>query len=716
MGHTAVLPAPNEFHELLDAAPDAMVVVDSNGEVTALNLEAERFFGWTEAELLGQPMGRFFPPRFHRLLGYPESDGASPAVSTNGGTISCFARRRDGSEFPVELTRRRLAPGNHGKSLVTLRDLTQWRRAQETRSKTNEQARATLESIGDAVITSDGVGIITYLNPVAERLTGWAGAEAVGHPLDAVLPLISEATRHPVSNTAVRCLEEGRSIDLEDGVLLLRRDGTEVPIGDSAAPIRDRNGRTTGVVLVIQDESEKRRVGHRLSYEASHDALTGLTNRREFERRLTRVAELTDPASEHVLLCLDLDHFKAINDSCGHDAGDEMLRRLSALLSCHTRKRDTLARLGGDEFGVLLENCPLGEAERIAESIRKEVAEFRFEWDGRTFTVSASIGLVQLAAESDGIAAVLRVADAACYAAKESGGNRIHLERLGPGAIGTSQALSRRVTRLARAVDEGHFQLYAQAIVPLQPDVPARSRREILLRLPDGEGHLQAAADFLPRAERYNLMPAIDRWVVRETIAWLAEWRRDHPDAELPVCSINLSPSALADDNLVALVSQQLGQHAIPPDALCFEVSETAVLSNLSRTLGFFSGLRSAGCAVALENVGNGMASFAYLKTLPVDFLKIGGHFVRGVAADPVYASIVSAVNQIGLSMGILTIAKEVGSVAVLDKLRALGIGYAQGNALTPPLPLIDADRSLVAAGEVVLPEVLEPVETPWIS
>jgi diguanylate cyclase (GGDEF)-like protein/PAS domain S-box-containing protein len=588
---------------------------------------------------------------------------------------------------------------------VTLRDLTQWRRAQETRSKTNEQARATLESIGDAVITSDGIGLITYLNPVAERLTGWAGGEAVGHPLDAVLPLISEATRHPVSNTAARCLEEGRSIDLEEGVLLLRRDGTEVPIGDSAAPIRDRNGRTTGVVLVIQDESEKRRIGHRLSYEASHDALTGLINRREFERRLTRVVtELTDPASEHVLLCLDLDRFKVINDSCGHEAGDEMLRRLSTLLSCHMRKRDTLARLGGDEFAVLLENCPLAEAERIAETLRTEVADFRFEWAGKTFTISASIGLVRLAPETDGIAAVLRVADAACYAAKESGGNRTHLERLGSGSIGTSQALSRRVTRMARAVDEGHFQLYAQAIVPLQPEVPARSRREILLRLPDGEGHLQAAADFLPRAERYNLMPAIDRWVVRETIGWLAEWRRDHPDAELPVCSINLSPSALVDDSLVALVLQQLGKHAIPPDALCFEVSETAVLGNLSQTLGFFSGLRSAGCAVALENVGNGMASFAYLKTLPVDFLKIGGHFVRGVAADPVYASIVGAVNQIGLSMGILTIAKEVGSAAVLDKLRTLGIGYAQGNALTPPLPLIDADRSL------------EPVETPWIS
>jgi len=694
---TAVMPVPTEAHQLLDAAPDAMVVVDRDGQVTALNLEAERFFGWSEHDLLGESMSRCFPPRFHQLLGYPETTGGVVAVATNGGTISCFARRRDGSEFPVELTRRRVGHGNDAKSLVTLRDLTQWRHAQETRSRSNEQARATLESIGDAVITSDATGIITYLNPVAERLTGWAGGEALGQSLDAVLPLISEASRHPVANTAARCLEEGRSIDLEEGVLLLRRDGTEVPIGDSAAPVRDRNGRTTGVVLVIQDESEKRRVGHRLSYEATHDSLTGLINRREFERRLGRVVSgLSDAAAEHVLLCLDLDRFKAINDSCGHPAGDEMLRRLSALLSCHTRKRDTLARLGGDEFAVLLENCPLAEAERIADNIRAEVEAFRFGWEDRAFAVGASIGLIPLTESSGGSAAVMRVADIACYVAKEAGGNRVHLERLGGDSPAMSKAMARRVTRLARAVDEGHFQLYAQAIVPLQPDHPARSRYEILLRLPDGAGRMQAAAEFLPRAQRANLMPAIDRWVIRETIALLGQWQRDYPDSELPVCCINVSPSALADDRLASLVEQQLASHGVPAHALCFELPESAALASLARTLEFIAALRSTGCGLALEDVGSGVTSLTYLKTLPVDFLKIGGALVRGIVADPVYASIVGSVNQIGLSMGIPTIAKEVGDTDTLDKLRALGIRYAQGNALAAPLPLTDSNGRLV--------------------
>ena len=688
---------PGEFHRLLDAAIDAMVVVDRYGRVTALNLEAERFFGWTERELLGEPMSRCIPTRFHRILGTDvDRSGGEPALTPQGVTVSCFARRQDGSEFPVELTRRPLGPGGDAESLVTLRDLTQWRRAQGVRSRSNEQARATLESIGDAVITTDATHTITYLNPVAERLTGWAAADALGQSLDAVLPLISEASRLPVENTAARCLAEGRSIDLEDGVLLLRRDGTEVPVGDSAAPVRDQNGATVGVVLVIQDESEKRRVGHRLSFEATHDLLTGLINRREFERRLTRV--LTDPgvASEHMLLCLDLDRFKAVNDTCGHDAGDDLLRSLSTLLRRRMRTRDTLARLGGDEFGVLLENCPLAKAERIAESLRAEVEQFRFEWGGKTFSIGASIGLIPVTADSGGIAAVLRVADAACYAAKDAGGNRVHLERLEGDSSGLSHSMARRVTRLARAVDEGHFQLYAQSIVPLQPGRPAPPRIEILLRLPDGQGRIQAAADFLPQAERYHLMPAIDRWVVRETIALLGQWQREHPDSELPVCSINLSASALTDDRLLSVVEQQLAKYGIPSATLCFEIAETAALTNLARTVRFLSQIRTVGCGVALEDFGSGVASFTCLKTLPVDFLKIGGPVVQGVVEDPVYGSIVGAVSQIGRSMGILTVAKQVGSEPVLHKLQALGIGFAQGRALTPPVPLTDANGRMV--------------------
>jgi len=297
----------------------------------------------------------------------------------------------------------------------------------DTRPRQVDQARATLASIGDAVITTDLSGAITYLNPVAERLTGWTVAEALGEPLDGVLPLIAEASRVPIMHRVAHCLDEGRTIDLEDGVLLLRRDGTEVPVGDSAAPLADPAGKTIGVVLVMQDESEKRRVGRRLTYEATHDSLTGLINRREFDRRLARiVSDLTSTDSEQAMVMLDLDHFKEVNDSGGHDAGDALLRDLGPLLARTLRRRDTLARLGGDEFGILLENCPLDTAVHIAEGVRLAVEHARFTFDGVAFTITASIGLIPMTSGSGGMAAVMRAADAACYDAKTSGGNRVH--------------------------------------------------------------------------------------------------------------------------------------------------------------------------------------------------------------------------------------------------------------------------------------------------
>ena len=692
------------FRPLLDAAPDATVVADRDGNVVALNHDVESLFGWPEAELLGQPMNRLIPPRFHRVLEHmlethPAISPESPETRPKGTRVSLFARRKDGTEFPVEINRSPLGPEPGALALVTIRDLTEWRRAQESLFREKEQAVITLASIGDAVVTTDRAGNITYLNPVAERLTGWRTPEALGLPAASILTFISDTTREPVESTVSRCLEEGRAVDLADGVLLLRRDGTEVAIGDSAAPIRDRNGATTGVVLVFHDVTEKRRVSRKLSHEASHDALTGLVNRKEFERRLTRV--LADSAdseeAEHALCYLDLDRFKLVNDSCGHAAGDEVLRLVAALLTGHMRKRDTLARLGGDEFGILLENCPLSEAKDIAEAILQAMQGFEYAWGGQTFSLGISIGVVPLTGSSGRIAAVLRAADAACYAAKEAGGG-IHIEHATAAPEVLIPRETRRVSRLAQAVDEGRFHLYAQPIVPLVPESRARPRCEILLRLPDERGTPQPAASFLPQAERYNLMSSIDRWVVRRTIELLGGWHRDHPECELPLCSINISASSLGDESLIPHVREHLAQHRLPPQALCFEIAEAAVLANFAQTVRFISEIRKTGCGVALDDFGNGLHSFAYLKALAVDFLKIGGHYVRGVIDDPVYGTIVSAVNEIGGLMGIATIAEEVDSEPILNRLRNLGIGYAQGHAVAVPEPLADAE------GEVVFP------------
>lgn len=680
------------FRQLLAAAVDALFVVDERGNVVAVNPEAVRLFGFTEAELMGEPLDQLVPPRFKHLV-------ASTGVPSEASAVTLFARRRDGTEFPIELNRSPLDPSQGALTLVTIRDLTRWRRAQETLFREKEQAFGTLASIAEAIITTDLAGTITYLNPTAERLTGWRTTEALGQPLGTVLTLVSEETRQPIEDIAGRCLREDRVLDLADGVLLLRRDGTEVPIGDSAAPLRDRNRTTIGVVIVFHDVTERRRAVHKLSHEATHDSLTGLISRQEFERRLVRVLEeATVGKAEHALCYLDLDRFKIVNDMCGHEAGDDLLRTIGSLLTGGLRSRDTVARLGGDEFGVLLEHCSLDKAEEIAGKLQQAIEDFDYVWQGKSFSLGASIGVVPITAASERMADVLRAADAACYAAKQAGGNRVHLgSEAAPGV--QRQMENRWITRLTHAMEADRFELFTQAIAPLAPRAQTRRPRcAILLRLPDEHGGAETSELFLPYAERYRLIPEIDRWVVRRTVALLGAWLRDHPECEVPLCSISLSVSSLDDPDLVSVVRECLAKHRVPPEALCFEIDEAAALGNFTRLVRLISDLRATGCGVGLGDFGSGLASVAHLKALVVDHVKIGGHYVRSVADDPVYGTLVSTVNEIGRIMGITTIADQVENETALQRLQALGVEYGQGDAVAPPTPLIDA------AGTVALP------------
>jgi diguanylate cyclase (GGDEF)-like protein len=361
------------------------------------------------------------------------------------------------------------------------------------------------------------------------------------------------------------------------------------------------------VVLVFHDVTERRRVVRKLSHEATHDSLTGLISRQEFELRLVRVlAEAAAGAGEHALCYLDLDRFKAVNDTCGHEAGDALLKTIGRLLGARLRSRDTVARLGGDEFGVLLEHCSLAKA------------DFDYIWGERSFSLGASIGVVPITAASERTADVLRTADDACYAAKEAGGNRVHLgQETIPGV--QQQADTRRLTRLTRALEEGRFQLFTQAIVPLVPQLPERPRCEILLRLPDENGGVETPDSLLPLAERNRLIPAIDRWVVRQTVELLGAWQRDHPECELPLCSINLSVSSLGDPDLVPALREYLAEHRLPPETLCFEIDEAAALGNFTQLVRLISEIRATGCGVGLDDFGSGLGSFAHLKALLVD-------------------------------------------------------------------------------------------------
>ena len=399
-------------------------------------------------------------------------------------------------------------------------------RAEEALFAEKEQLRITLAAIGDGVITTGPQGRVESLNRVAEQLTGQTEAQAQGRPLAEVFKIVNDDTREPADDPMQRCLREGEIIGLADHSLLLRPDGTEIAIEDSAAPILNRAGRMAGVVLIFRDVTEKRRNARELHYQASHDALTGLINRHEFERRLQRVLKTSN--GEHALLYLDLDQFKIVNDTCGHTAGDELLHQLATLMATQVRKRDTLARLGGDEFGVLLEHCSVEQALRLAQTLQQTVQDFRFTCDNKHFTAGVSIGLVPIPQGGDTLAQVLSAADSACYAAKDKGRNRIHVYAASDEELTQRHGQMQWIPRLHQALADGHLRLYFQPIVPVTGEVAGGVHGELLLRLVGEDGQIVSPGSFLPAAERYHQVQPLDRWVIRAALAAMCALKRPH--------------------------------------------------------------------------------------------------------------------------------------------------------------------------------------------
>jgi diguanylate cyclase (GGDEF)-like protein/PAS domain S-box-containing protein len=614
--------------------------------------------------------------------------GAIDSILAVSEAITALAHERTGAlqrRFAAWFLAALLMLG--GTVALAAASATRLRRTVNDLFESRERQQVTMDSIGDAVITTDAWCRVQYLNPVAEELTGWTAPEAKGRLLPEIFRIVNGYTREPKDNPAARCIAERKVVLIGNDTVLLRRDGKEFIIEDSAAPIFDRSRRVVGAVLVFYDRTSAHTAPHLLSYHATHDTLTGLVNRREFERRLTAlIAEAKTRGGEHALLYFDLDQFKLVNDSCGHAAGDKLLRDLAVLLRARARATDTLARLGGDEFGLLLERCPLDKALEVANALLAQLTDYRFVWDDSAFDIGASIGVVPITREVMGIAEVLAEADAACYAAKEKGRGRIQVYRADDRELARRRHEMRWVTRLTQALDEDRFVLHCQPILALANGQPPHF--EVLIRYRDAGGDdLILPGVFLPAAERYGLMNQIDRWVIRSMFASVPVCleRLAAYGPVRPVCNINLSAVSLQDPEMLEFVRREAAGSGIDPAQICFELTETAAVSNLELAREFILNLKRDGFRFALDDFGTGLSSFAYLKNLHVDYLKIAGEFVREIAHNPASLAMVQTVTTVGHALGLKVVAEYVATEDTLERLRALHVDYVQGYAVARP-------------------------------
>jgi len=545
-------------------------------------------------------------------------------------------------------------------------------------------SQLTLQSIIDGVITTDLSGNITSMNPMAEQLTGWSLEEANGNPISSIMHILHESTSKRIENP-IENIENRTVLDEPVSAILIQNDsGIETPIEYVAAPMQSNNSAIIGIVIIIHDESVQRSLNRQLTFQATHDALTGLINRYELERRLKNILSSPPSESVHNSLCyLDLDQFKLVNDTCGHTAGDELLKQITIMLQDRIRNKDSFGRLGGDEFGLLLEKCDVEQAHSVAEDMIDTIKQFNFAWDDYTFTISASIGIVDITSDINTCAELLSRADSACYMAKESGKNSIQIYTTQNDKIITQQRETHWVSKINNALEENRFQLYFQKIEPLQNNKEKFiNHGEILLRMEDMEDGIISPNMFLSAAERYNMIHLIDEWVVEHTIHWLSKQNQNM------LASVNLSGKSISDRSFLNLVVSKIKQYKINPELLCFEITETAAISHLTTAIHFMTVLKKLGCTFALDDFGSGLSSFSYLTSLPVDYLKIDGSFVVDIDKDPMHYAMVKSINEVGQVMGIKTIAEYAASDSIIKCLKEIGVDHAQGHAVSRPIAL----------------------------
>ncbi|MGH8287680.1 MAG: EAL domain-containing protein [Steroidobacteraceae bacterium] len=678
---------PKLFAELGERIHEAVLV--HREVILYANRQFATLVGADRADLAGRRLADVVAPEYAELVHENVRRRLSGEPAAERYEVEILGR--DSQVSRLELSSARVDYDGGSALLMIGVEILPTQTVEALRLKTEGDSGASLlalNSLAEAVIATDVDGRITYLNPAAERLTATTAAEAAGKSLEEIVGLVDETDRRLLSDPVRQVLTSGAPVSLGRRALLIsRHDASEHSIELSATPMRNAAGDQAGAVVLLHDVSEQRGLARQMSYQATHDALTGLVNRREFERRLEEAIERGHRGDgQHVLCYLDLDRFKVINDTSGHLAGDSMLREVAKLLRDAVRDSDTVARVGGDEFGMLLVGCPLEKARQIADDVCRSVGEHRFVWRDKIFNIGVSVGLVEISRESGTLEELLTAADSACYVAKKQGSGRVAVYSARDEALARHTGEIQWLQKLQSALRETRFQLFYQPIVPAQGTDGGGPAMEVLVRLQDEGGHQVPPAEFVRAAERYHLMSLVDRWVVQTTLAALG--RGAIPVASDRCVAINVSGQTLADAQFLEFVVECLDSTGVTPSQVCFEISETAVVANLDDARRFAGVLHGMGCQFALDDFGSGLGSFSNLKSLPMDYLKIDGSFIRNLGRDTVNQAMVAAMIKLARTLNFRVIAEQVEDSAALDAARRMGVDFVQGYAIARPQPL----------------------------
>ena len=682
---------PRLFVELGDRIHEGVLV--HRDVILHANRQFASFVGVDRAELSGRKLADLVPPEYTELVSENIRRALAGEPAAERYEIDMIGMQ--GQVSRLEITSALVDYDGAPALLVTGVEIiptqtVQALRAPESDSAARGVARRALalNSLAEAIITTDAEGRIEYMNPAAETLTGGTDGQAQGRTLEDIVSLVDETDRRLLTDPVRQALASGAPVNLGRRALLLSRvNGSERSIELSASPVRNGANEVTGTVVLLHDVTELRGLARQMSYQATHDALTGLVNRHEFERRLGEAIESGHRGDgQHVLCYLDLDRFKVVNDTSGHLAGDSMLREVAKLLRDAVRDSDTIARIGGDEFGVLLIGCPLDKARQIADDVCRAVGDYRFIWKEKIFNIGVSVGLVEISRERGSLEELFAAADSACYVAKKQGSGRVAVYSARDEALARHSGEIHWLQKLQSALKENRFHLYHQPIVATYGDDDHGPAMEVLVRLQDEAGNDVPPSEFVRAAERYRLMGLVDRWVVQTTLAALGRGAISIPPKRN--VAINISGQTLGDLQFLEFVVECLDSTGVAPSQVCFEITESAVVANLDHARRFVGVLHGMGCQFALDDFGSGVGSFSNLKNLPMDYLKIDGSFMRNLARDSVNQAMVTAMIKLARTLNFKVIAEQVEDAAALDTARRMGVDYVQGYAIARPQPL----------------------------